>query len=56
MKEGDYSIDDMADKVDINRRRFMLYLKKSGSGGVENDLFDTRVRSLNIEMTDEEKA
>lgn len=50
------SIDDIADKVGINRCSVMLCLKKYKAGGVENALFDAPGRGRNAEITDEEKA
>ena len=50
------SIDDIADKVGINRCSVMLCLKKFKTGGVENALFDAPGRGRNAEITDEEKA
>ena len=50
------SIDDIADKVGLNRCSVMLCLKKFKTGGVENALFDAPGRGRNAEITDEEKA
>lgn len=50
------SIDDIADKVGINRCSVMLCLRKFKEGGVENALFDAPGRGRNAEITDEEKA
>lgn len=50
------SIDDIADKVGINRCSVMLCLKKFKEGGVENALFDAPGRGRNAEITDDEKA
>ena len=50
------SIDDIADKVGINRCSVMLCLKKFKTGGIENALFDAPGRGRNAEITDEEKA
>lgn len=50
------SINDIADKVGINRCSVMLCLKKFKIGGVENALFDAPGRGRNAEITDEEKA
>jgi transposase len=49
-------IDDIADKVGINRCSVMLCLKKFNEGGVENALFDAPGRGRNAEITDDEKA
>ena len=50
------SIDDIADKVGINRCSVMLCLNKFNEGGVENALFDAPGRGRNAEITDDEKA
>lgn len=50
------SIDDIADKVGLNRCSVMLCLKKYKEGGIENALFDAPGRGRNAEITDEEKA
>jgi len=49
-------IDDIAEKVGINRCSVMLCLKKYNEGGVENALFDAPGRGRNAEITDDEKA
>ena len=56
LKADGCSIDDIADKVGINRKSVMLCLKKYSDGGVENALFDAPGRGRNAEITDEEKA
>lgn len=50
------SINDIADKVGINRCSVMLCLNKFKEGGVENALFDAPGRGRNAEITDDEKA
>jgi transposase len=50
------SIDEIADKVGLNRCSVMLCLKKFKEGGVENALFDAPGRGRNPEITDDEKA
>lgn len=50
------SIDEIADKVGLNRCSVMLCLKKFKEGGVENALFDAPGRGRKAEITDEEKA
>jgi len=50
------TIDDIAEKVGINRCSVMLCLKKYNEGGVENALFDAPGRGRNAEITDDEKA
>ena len=49
-------IDEIADKVCINRCSVLLCLKKFKEGGVENALFDAPGRGRNAEITDDEKA
>lgn len=56
LKADGCSIDDIADKVGINRKSVMLCLKKYADGGVENALFDAPGRGRDAEITDEEKA
>lgn len=56
LKADGRSIDDIADKVGINRKSVMLCLNKYAEGGVENALFDAPGRGRNAEITDDEKA
>ncbi len=56
LKSDGHSIDDIADKVGMNRKSVMLCLSKFTSGGIENALFDAPGRGRNTEITDEEKA
>lgn len=56
LKSDGVSIDEIADKVGLNRKSVMLCLKKFKDGGVENALFDAPGRGRNAEITDEEKA
>lgn len=56
LKADGCSIDDIADKVGINRKSVMLCLRKYAEGGVENALFDAPGRGRNAEITDDEKA
>ena len=56
MKADGHSIDDIADKVGMNRKSVMLCLSKFKEGGIENALFDAPGRGRNPEITDEEKA
>ena len=49
-------INEIADKVGINRKSVMLCLNKYAEGGVENALFDAPGRGRNAEITDDEKA
>ena len=50
------SIDEIADKVGMNRKSVMLCLNKFKNGGIENALFDAPGCGRNAEITDEEKA
>ena len=56
LKADGTSIDDIADKVGMNRKSVMLCVKKYLDGGVENALFDAPGRGRNAEITDDEKA
>lgn len=56
LKADGCAIDDIADKIGINRKSVMLCLSKYAEGGVENALFDAPGRGRNAEITDEEKA
>lgn len=50
------TIEDIAEKVDLNRKSVMLCIKKFHEGGIQNALFDAPGRGRNPEITDEEKA
>ena len=56
LKADGRSINDIADKIGINRKSVMLCLKKYAEGGIENALFDAPGRGRNAEITDDEKA
>lgn len=56
LKADGLPIDEIADKVDLNRKSVMLCINKYNEGGVENALFDAPGRGRNAEITDEEKA
>ena len=56
LKADGISIDDIADKVGMNRKSVMLCINKYLEGGVENALFDAPGRGRNAEITDDEKA
>ena len=56
LKANGESIDDIAEKVGMNRNSVMLCLKKYKEGGVENALYDTPGRGRNPEITDDEKT
>ena len=56
LKADGCSIDNIADKVGVNRKSVMLCLKKYAEGGVDNALFDAPGRGRNAEITDDEKS
>lgn len=56
LKADGTPIDDIADKIGINRKSVMLCINKYLEGGVENALFDAPGRGRNTEITDDEKA
>lgn len=56
LKADGYSIEAIADKVDMNRKSVMLCINKFKEGGIENALFDAPGRGRNAEITDDEKA
>ena len=56
LKADGTSIDDIADKVGMNRKSVMLCINKYLEGGVENALFDAPGRGRNAEITDDEKS
>ena len=56
LKSDGYSIEAIADKVDMNRKSVMLCINKFNEGGIENALFDAPGRGRNAEITDDEKA
>ena len=56
LKADGCSIDNIADKIGINRKSVMLCLNKYAQGGVENALSDAPGRGRNAEITDDEKA
>lgn len=56
LKADGCSINDIADKVGLNRKSVMLCVSKYIDGGVENALFDAPGRGRNAEITNEEKA
>ena len=56
LKADGYSIEAIADKVDMNRKSVMLCINKFNEGGIENALFDAPGRRRNAEITDDEKA
>lgn len=56
LKADGLSIDDIANKLDLNRKSVMLCINKYKEGGVENALLDAPGRGRNAEITDEEKT
>ena len=56
LKADGTSIDDIADKVGMNRKSVMLCINKYLEGGIENALFDAPGRGRNAEITDDEKS
>ena len=56
LKANGTRIDDIADKVGMNRKSVMLCINKYLEGGVDNALFDAPGRGRNAEITDDEKA
>ena len=56
LKADGLTVDEVADKVGVNRNSVMLCLRKYREDGVENALHDTPGRGRNPEITDEEKA
>lgn len=56
LKAEGCSIENIADKVGLNRKSVMLCLDKYAEGGVENALFDAPGRGRNAVITDDEKA
>lgn len=56
LKADGARIDDIADKVGMNRKSVMLCINKYQDGGIDNALFDAPGRGRNAEITDDEKA
>ena len=56
LRADGHSIEDIADKVGLNRKSVMLCITKFCEGGVDNALFDAPGRGRNPEITDDEKA
>ena len=56
LKADGARIDDIADKVGMNRKSVMLCISKYQDGGIDNALFDAPGRGSNAEITDDEKA
>ena len=56
LKADGCTVEEIADKVGLNRKSVMLCISKYNEGGVENALYDAPGRGRNAEITDEEKA
>ena len=56
LKSDGYSVDAIAEKVDLNRNSVLLCLKKFRAGGIENAIFDALGRGRNAEIAEEEKS
>ncbi len=56
MKADGKTTNEIAEKLDVNRKSVMLCLKKYQEGGLDNALYDAPGRGRNPEITDEEKA
>ena len=56
LKSEGLTVDEVADKVGVNRNSVLLCLEKYRNGGAENALSDAPGRGRNVEITDEERA
>lgn len=56
LKADGKATNEIADKLDVNRKSVMLCLRKFEEGGIDNALYDAPGRGRNPEITDEEKA
>ena len=56
LKADGKTTNEIAEKLDVNRKSVMLCLKKYQEGGLDNALYDAPGRGRNPEITDEEKA
>ncbi len=56
LKAEGKAIDEIADKVGLNRNSVLLCIRKYEEGGIDNALFDAPGRGRNPEITDDEKA
>ena len=56
LKADGCTVEEIADKVGLNRKSVMLCISKYNEGGVENALYDAPGRGRNAEITNEEKA
>lgn len=55
LKADGYTLEQIADKVGLNRKSVILCLEKYKAGGIENALVDAPGRGRNAEITEEEK-
>jgi len=56
LKSEGLSLDDIADKVGVNRKSVILCIEKYTDGGVENALTDAPGRGRNADITDDERS
>ena len=56
LKADGATVDEIADKVGLNRKSVMLCISKFREGGVDNALSDAPGRGRNAEITDDERA
>lgn len=56
LKANGESVDQIAEKVGLNRNSILLCLKKYKEGGVENAIYDAPGRGRPVEITDDEKT
>ena len=56
LRAAGVTIENIAEKVDLNRKSVMLCINKFHEGGIQNALFDAPGRGRNPEITDEEKT
>lgn len=56
LKADGEKIDDIAEKIGVNRATVMLCIKKFKEGGIDNALSDAPGRGRNAEITDDEKS
>ncbi len=50
------TVEEIADKVGLNRKSVMLFINKYNEGGVEDARYDAPGRERNAEIIDKEKA
>jgi len=56
LKADGKTVDDIADKVGLNRNSVLLCIRKYEEGGIDNALYDAPGRGRNPEITDDEKS